>query len=188
MKRNLLLIVSLILFVVVFASFAFAEVKNPDTIIYATIGGPETMDPHWAYDTSSGNVIYHTYDNLINYKGESCYDFVPMLATEVPSVENGLIKDNGLTYIFPIRKDVKFHNGDILTPEDVVYSIKRGLIFDRSGGPMWMFHEPLLAVYSIEDKATEITGVENYTDLFEGGDPRGGLKSEYLLILALGLQ
>ncbi|GAH71111.1 unnamed protein product, partial [marine sediment metagenome] len=148
MKRNVLVIALLCLTLMLFASFSFAEVKNPDTIIYATIGGPETMDPHWAYDTASGNVIYQTYDNLINYKGESTSEFVPMLATEVPSAENGLIKDDGLTYIFPIRKDVKFHNGDILTPEDVVYSIKRALIFDRSGGPVWMFCEPLLAVYS----------------------------------------
>ena len=179
MKRNLLGMVLVLALVMVFASFSFAEVKNPDTIIYATIGGPSTMDPHWSYDTASGEVIYQIYDNLINYKGESTSEFVPMLATEVPTAENGLIKDDGLTYIFPIRKDVKFHNGDILIPEDVVYSIKRALIFDRSGGPVWMFCEPLLDVYSIEDKAVEITGVENYSDLFEGGDPRGELKSEY---------
>lgn len=179
MKRNLLGMVLVLALVMVFASFSFAEVKNPDTIIYATIGGPSTMDPHWSYDSASGEVIYQIYDNLINYKGESTSEFVPMLATEVPTVENGLIKDDGLTYIFPIRKDVKFHNGDILIPEDVVYSIKRALIFDRSGGPVWMFCEPLLGVYSIEDKAVEITGVENYSDLFEGGDPRGELKSEY---------
>lgn len=179
MKRNVLVIALLCLTLMLFASFSFAEVKNPDTIIYATIGGPATIDPHWSYDSASGEVIYQIYDNLINYKGESTSEFVPMLATEVPTAENGLIKDDGLTYIFPIRKDVKFHNGDILIPEDVVYSIKRALIFDRSGGPVWMFCEPLLGVYSIEDKATEITGVENYSDLFEGGDPRGELKSEY---------
>ena len=179
MKRNVLVIALLCLTLMLFASFSFAEVKNPDTIIYATIGGPATIDPHWSYDSASGEVIYQIYDNLINYKGESTSEFVPMLATEVPTAENGLIKDDGLTYIFPIRKDVKFHNGDILIPEDVVYSIKRALIFDRSGGPVWMFCEPLLGVYSIEDKAVEITGVENYSDLFEGGDPRGELKSEY---------
>jgi peptide/nickel transport system substrate-binding protein len=179
MKRNFLVIVLLCLTLMLLASFSFAELKNPDTIIYATIGGPETMDPHWAYDTSSGLIIFETYDSLINYKGESTAEFVPMLATEVPSVENGLISEDGLTYIFSIREGVKFHNGDILTPEDVVYSIKRALIFDRSGGPTWMFCEPLLAVYGIEDKATEITGVEKYSDLFVDGDPRGELKPEY---------
>ena len=179
MKRNLLVISLLVVLMMLFASFGFAEIKNPDTLIMAEAGGPETMDPHWAYDTASGEVIYHTYDNLINYKGESTSEFVPMLSTEVPSVENGLIKDDGFTYVFPIRKDVKFHNGDILTPEDVVYSFKRAMIFDRSGGPVWMFIEPLLGAWGIEDVVVEALGVENYSDLFVDGDPRGELKSEH---------
>jgi len=179
MKRNLLGIVLLCLSVMLFASIAFAEIKNPDTIISVTTNGPVTIDPHWGYDGTSMEVDRNVYDNLINYKGENISEFVPMLATEVPSVENGLIKDNGLTYIFPIRKDVKFHNGDILTPEDVAYSIKRALIFDRAGGPVWMLLEPLLATSSIEKIAVELAGVENYSDLFENGDPRGELKPDY---------
>lgn len=179
MKRNLLGMVLVLALVMAFTSFSFAEVKNPDSIILVTIGGPETIDPHWSYDTASGEVIYNLYDNLINYNGESTSEFLPMLSTKVPSVENGLIKDDGLTYIFPIREGVKFHNGDVLTPEDVVYSIKRGLVFDRAGGPMWMLFEPLLATHSIEETAVELAGVENYSDLFENGDPRGELKSNY---------
>jgi peptide/nickel transport system substrate-binding protein len=178
MKRNFLFIAFLCLTLMLFTSFSLAQIKNPDTIIYATIGGPESMDPHWGYDTASGEVVYEMYDNLIDYKGKSTAEFVPMLATEVPSVENGLISEDGLTYTFPIRKEVKFHNGDILTPEDVVYSIKRALIFDRSGGPTWMFCEPLLGVYGIEDKVVEVYGLENYSDLFVDGDPRGELKPE----------
>lgn len=179
MKRNLFGMVLVLALVMVFTSFSFAEVKNPDSIIVVTIGGPETIDPAWSYDTASGEVIYNLYDNLIDYKGESVSEFVPMLSTKVPSVENGLIKDDGLTYIFSIREGVKFHNGDVLTPEDVVYSIKRGLVFDRAGGPMWMLFEPLLATHSIEETAVELAGVENYSDLFENGDPRGELKSNY---------
>jgi peptide/nickel transport system substrate-binding protein len=178
MKRNVLVIVLLCLTLMLLASFSFAELKNPDTIVFANIGGPESLDPHWTYDTAGGEVIYEMYDNLINYKGKSTAEFVPMLATEVPSVENGLISEDGLTYTFPIRKEVKFHNGDILTPEDVVYSFKRALIFDRSGGPIWMFCEPLLGVYSIEDKVVEVYGLENYSDIFVDGDPRGELKTE----------
>lgn len=179
MNHNVFGIVLLLLVVTALVSLSFAEIKNPDTIIFATPGGPESLDPHWAYDTASGEIIYQTYDNLINYKGESTSEFVPMLSTEVPSAENGLVKDDGFTYIFPIRKDVKFHNGDILTPEDVVYSFKRALIFDRTGGPVWMLCEPLLGAWGIEDVAVEALGVENYSDLFVDGDPRGELKSEH---------
>ena len=185
MKFNRLFSVILIILIITFmVSAVSAQIKNPDTIIFATPGGPESLNPHWAYDTASGEVIYQTYDNLINYDGESTSKFLPMLSTEVPSVENGLVQDDGLTYVFPIRENVKFHNGAILTPEDVEYSFERAMIFDRSGGPVWMLIEPLLGAYSIEDVVVEELGVENYSDLFVDGDPRGELKSEHAAAMA----
>lgn len=164
---SMILIVLLALTVITGAN---AQVKDPDRVVYAAIGGPETMDPHWAYDTSSGEIIFQIYDNLIAYDGESLSEFVPMIALQVPSEKNGLIKYGGLDYIFPIRYGVHFHNGDILTPEDVEYSIERGILFDRAGGPMWMLLEPLLGIGSIEELAVELAGVENYSDMFDDED------------------
>ena len=41
-------------------------VKNPDTLIYQGIGGPETMDPAQAYDTaSSGVFLWNIYETLV---------------------------------------------------------------------------------------------------------------------------
>lgn len=145
---------------------ATAQTPNPDRLVYAVIGGPETMDPHWSYDTASGEIIFQVYDNLIAYDGESIEKMVPMLSTEVPSAENGFVSEDGLTYTFPIRKEVKFHNGAVLTPEDVEYSFERGIIFDRAGGPCWMLIEPLLGAGTIEDLAVQVAGVENYADMF----------------------
>ncbi|MDD4363157.1 MAG: ABC transporter substrate-binding protein, partial [Atribacterota bacterium] len=175
MKRKMFLVMAIIVIMVSCVFTINAQVKNPDRLVYANIGGPETMNPHWAYDTASGEIIFQVYDNLIAYDGESLSNFVPMLSTEVPSVENGLISEDGLTYIFPIRKEVKFHNGAMLTPEDIEYSFERGMIFDRAGGPMWMILEPLLGIISIEELAVELTGVESYADMFVDGE----LKEEY---------
>ena len=55
-------------------------VKNPDTLIEATIGDPESLDPAWAYDTASGEVIFNVYETLVFPKGGSGTDMVPMLA------------------------------------------------------------------------------------------------------------
>src|SRR6185295_19232079 len=57
------------------------EAKNPDTMIEATIGGPESLDPAWAYDTASGEVIFNVYETLLFPKKDLTTDFVPMLAT-----------------------------------------------------------------------------------------------------------
>jgi len=127
------------------------EIKNPDTLVVATIGEPETLDPAWAYDTASGAAIFNIYETLIFFDGNRTDKFIPMLAEQVPSVENGLIRDSGKTYIFPIRKNIKFSNGNPLTPEDVEYSFERAMVQDRDGGPVWMLLEPLLGISSTRD-------------------------------------
>ena len=50
--------------------------------------------------------------------------FVPMLAKAVPTVENGGISADGLTWRVELRRDVKWHDGKPMTSEDVKYSIE----------------------------------------------------------------
>ena len=135
------------------------EIKNPDTFVNVEYGTIETLDPAYAYDTASNAVIFNTMENLVmwpygvvdadetdlSYSLDTA-DLQPMLATVVPSVENGLVvtyPDGSVTYQFPIRKGVKFHKGGTLTPEDVEYTFERGILQDRDGGPQWMLIEPL---------------------------------------------
>ncbi|MEN3202480.1 MAG: ABC transporter substrate-binding protein [Atribacterota bacterium] len=173
MKR-FLIVLGLVACAFLSGSLVLAEVKNPDTYIFLSIGEPDTLDPHYAYDTASGEVIGFVYENLIAYKGESVTEFVPRLATEVPTLENGLIRDGGKTYVFPIRKGVQFHNGNDLTPEDVEYSFERGILFDPYGGPMWMLIEALFGYETLEDFVQDKVGIA-WSDMV---DEEGNLKSE----------
>ncbi|MBA2132862.1 ABC transporter substrate-binding protein [Capillibacterium thermochitinicola] len=142
---------------------------DPNIFVYVGAGDAETLDPSKAYDTASSEIIFQYYDNLIAYKEGSLDEFVPMLATEVPLVANGLISPDGKTYTFPIRKGVKFHNGAILTPEDVEYSFERNILADPTGGPMWMLIEPLFGVATIKDLACQIAGVDSFEEVDEAG-------------------
>lgn len=112
------------------------EIKNPGTFIYATIGDVDSLDPAYAYDSASGEVLQAVYETLIFYDGESVTEFVPMLATE------WTVSADGKTYRFKIRDGVTFHNGNPLTPEDVEYTFERGMVQDYGAGPQWMFFEP----------------------------------------------
>ncbi len=157
----------LVVFLVLVTFLVFAEVKNPDTIIKLNLAGePDTFDPHYAYDTASGEVLNEVYECLIQYKGSSLTEYEPRLAVQVPTIDNGLIRNEGKTIIFPIRKGVKFHNGAELKPEDVEYSFERGLLFDPAGGPMWMLWEALFEVYSLEEFVEKITG-KAYSDMID---------------------
>jgi len=49
--------------------------------------------------------------------------FVPVLAKAVPTLENGGISADGLTWRVELRRDVKWHDGKPMTAGDVAYSI-----------------------------------------------------------------
>jgi peptide/nickel transport system substrate-binding protein len=132
-----------------------AEIKNPDTFIYVAYGSVDSLDPAKAYDNCSGGLLQNLYEGLIAYDGPSTTKFIPVLATKVPSVENGGISKDGKTYTFEIRKGVKFHSGNKLTPEVVAYSFKRNLVVDCEGGPIPLIYEPL---FGIGTSSTDVKG------------------------------
>ena len=125
--------------------------RNDGIFVQETIGGPETLDPAWSYDTASGEQIDYVYERLINYDGVKTDEFVPVLATSLPTYNA-----TAHTFRFTIRPGVKFHEGGNLTAEDVEYSFERAMIQDRSGGPLWMLYGPLVGTTGWSGNFTEV--------------------------------
>ncbi|NLJ74321.1 MAG: ABC transporter substrate-binding protein [Firmicutes bacterium] len=157
--------VLVVLLVICFAIPVGAAPYDPNTFVYVGIGEPDTFDPAYAYDTGSGEIIHQLYDNLFGYADGDIDEIVPLLATAVPSVENGLLSADGKTMRVPIRKGVKFHNGAELTPEDVEYTFERAMLADPAGGPVWMFLEPLLGVQTMKDVIVLAGGPETFENI-----------------------
>jgi len=117
-------------------------------VVVATISGnPESLDPAVDYETVGGEVIQNVYETLMFYDGDNAATLVPMLCTEVPTVANGLVTNNGLTYTYHLREGVKFHDGTDMTSEDVFYSFARALRLNDPHGPAWMVGELLIPDY-----------------------------------------
>ncbi len=138
---------------------------DPTTYTSITFGDVDTMDPNLAYDTASGELIMNVMEGLIQYNRQDATSYVPALAKEVPSLENGLISADGLVYTFNIRSGIKFHNGNDLTPSDAAYTFQRGLLQSDPNGPQWLLLEPIL-------------GYGNCYDITEGIDPECGLAGD----------
>lgn len=90
-----------------------------DTLVIGHYGDPPTLDPNNAMNDCSMRITTNIYDTLVRM--DEHFQAQPCLA------ESWEISDDGLEYTFKIRDDVKFHNGDPLTVEDVVFSIERGI-------------------------------------------------------------
>jgi len=152
LMRNMALL-SLTLLLVVVQSFMWVVPVTASTDLHTLVdvfpNGPDSLDPAFGYTVEDSIVEHAVYEYLLAYK--TLTEFEPRIATKVPSVENGLISEDGLTYTFPIRKGVKFQNGDEVTPEDVEYSFERAIVADPAGGPVGMILIPLLGDSSTRD-------------------------------------
>ncbi len=130
-------------------AMAGGQTVDTDAFVKIEIGELESLDPAGPYDTRSWEVMANVYETLL---GRTLGGFEPRLAAVLPTVDNGLVSADGLRYEFPIRAGVACHGGEVLTAEDVAYSLRRLLVADIPGGPAWMLMEPLLGVPGSRDE------------------------------------
>jgi peptide/nickel transport system substrate-binding protein len=134
------------------------EMKNPDTLVFGTIGDPETLDPAWTYETAGSAIETNIYEGMVWFNREDTGSFVPVLST------GWEVNDAGDVWTFNIREGVTFHEGGTLEPHDVAYSVQRALLQDRIDGPHWMTLEAFFGLFTIEDLAIGDSGKE-FADL-----------------------
>jgi oligopeptide transport system substrate-binding protein len=94
------------------------------TYVRGNDADPETLDQHKTSTVSEGNILRDLYEGLVIDAADG--SVAPGAASE------WTMSDDGLTYTFTIREDAKWSNGDPVTAEDFVYSLRR--IMDPATG------------------------------------------------------
>jgi peptide/nickel transport system substrate-binding protein len=90
-----------------------------DSIVRTTADWPTYTDPAVGNDQSDTITMVNLYDPFVYPDIEGVAQ--PHIA------ESWTISPDGLEYTFKIRQGIKFHSGNTLTADDVVYSMKRML-------------------------------------------------------------
>ena len=96
------------------ASPAAAQAK--DTLVVALVSHAPTLDPHMHFERVGILVNINMFDSLLHKNRKLEYE--PSLAMSWKTL-------NDTTWEFKLRKGVKFHNGDVMTAEDVKFSFDR---------------------------------------------------------------
>ena len=100
------------------AAPAPAGAQAKDTLTVALVSHPPTLDPHMHFERVGVLVNINMFDSLLHRNTK--LEFEPGLATSWKALSD-------TTWEFKIRKGVRFHNGEIMTPEDIKYSFERVL-------------------------------------------------------------
>ncbi|WP_199194883.1 ABC transporter substrate-binding protein [Phyllobacterium phragmitis] len=85
-----------------------------------------TLDPGEAFELSAGEIMGNGYDRLVRLDIDDPSKIVNDIA------ESWTVSDDGLTYTFKIKPDLKFASGNPLTAEDVAFSFQRAVKIDKS--------------------------------------------------------
>ncbi len=118
---------------------------------------PETLDPHKAQSTTSSGILRDLYEGLVSESADGA--LVPGVA------ERWEISEQGFVYTFYLRKDAKWSNGEPVTAEDFVYSLRRS-VNPATGSSYSEILSPILNASDVitSKQAPEALGVEALDD------------------------
>lgn len=106
------------------------------------------LDPHKALSAGTKEVLFNIFEGLVklDYNG----NLVPAVA------ESYHISEDGMLYTFTLREGVKFHDGRLVTAQDIVYSIKRcaGMLEPK---------DPTVIVESALSVISDVTSIDEKT-------------------------
>ena len=85
-----------------------------------------TMDPAEAFEISAGEIMGNTYDRLVRFDVGDPSKLYGDLA------KAWTVSPDGKTFSFELKPGLKFASGNALTAEDVVFSLQRAVLLDKT--------------------------------------------------------
>lgn len=87
---------------------------------------PRSLDPNQLFSNEEGTLAGLIFNPLLDTTPDG--EFVPVLTEALPEVSK-----DALTYVFRLRRETRFSNGEFMTVDDVIYSFER--LFDPLVNP-----------------------------------------------------
>jgi peptide/nickel transport system substrate-binding protein len=142
-RRRTFLALAVILALIVWAVAPVTAQKRGGTVVVGNDDDAVGLDPHLSFAFASSNFYEHVYTGLTRFNPRMEIEGDLATSWEIP---------NPTTYVFKLRRGVRFHNGREMTAEDVRYSIDR--VRDPKGGsPVRDVYGSVEAVEAV-DRAT----------------------------------
>ncbi|HEY7540110.1 MAG TPA: peptide ABC transporter substrate-binding protein [Methylomirabilota bacterium] len=81
---------------------------------------PTILNPHLAIGVKDGDGSRLFYEPLVSFDPDA--NLIPVLAAEVPTIQNGMIARDGTSVTVKLKKGVQWHDGKPFTADDVVFT------------------------------------------------------------------
>ncbi|WP_312927900.1 ABC transporter substrate-binding protein [Pseudescherichia sp.] len=152
MKKNALR-ASLLALSLMMGSGATLAATPPDQLIIGmNMNNLLSLDPAAMTGNEVVGIVVNLYDSLVELDPDQLTNVRPALA------ESWAISPDGKTLTFHLRKDVKFHSGNPLTAQDVVWSMRRLLHLNLAQASVWKSYG-----FSKKNIDAQVSAPDDYT-------------------------
>ena len=153
MKRIMKCLIILTVACMLFSGFSVLaeEPKRGGTLQVAIFADAWSLDPIHIQTTEGDRIIMGAYGEALYYFSVEKGEYQPWLATALPE-----ISEDGKTYIIPLRKGVKFHDGTTFDVHDMIYSINRILNPDNKSYIHKKYTDIIETVEAVDDYTLKI--------------------------------
>ena len=116
----------------------------------------DSLDTHKATAAGTKEILFNIFEGLL--KSDENGNLIEAVASDYT------ISDDGLVYTFTLRDGIKFHNGNVVTVEDVKYSLERvsGIL---DGTALISTMKAITNVDIVDDKTVQVTVDSANTEL-----------------------
>ncbi|MCI0775602.1 MAG: peptide ABC transporter substrate-binding protein [Chloroflexi bacterium] len=139
------------------ASAATSEDSDPRRggVFNTLWSDPPTLDPHVVTDGTSLEIVIEIFSGLVHLGPDTSNPFEPDLA------ESWSISGGSTVYVFKLRNDLKFSNGDPVTAQDFKWSFERAAHPDTASTIAGEILGDIVGIQDIiEGNATTASGIE----------------------------
>ncbi|MCL1854759.1 MAG: peptide ABC transporter substrate-binding protein [Clostridia bacterium] len=165
MRKTLVWLLAIALTVVAFP-MAGVLAASAQEMVFALQNQPDGFDPSVTNNSFAAPFLFNVFEGLVTYDTAD--------GSMVPgNAESWIISDDGLTYTFTLREDLKWSDGSPLTAKDYLYTFQRVLT-------------PTTAAQYLDLLTDYVVGAQEYYD-GEGSEEDLGVKApdDRTLVLTL---
>ncbi len=156
-------------------------VKEGGTFVVTLPGDMSRTDPALALDNNAYTVMEQVMEGLVDTAPGSTREVVPRLAASLPEVSA-----DGLTYTFPLRQDVKFHDGTPFNAEAVKYNYDRWNNFPTELQDYAYYWRTVFGGFGTESNLASVDVLDPYTVAIKLKKPNSSfLLASTLIVFAI---
>jgi oligopeptide transport system substrate-binding protein len=159
--------------VVTSAGEFYGSTTPPQRNIVRYVSGdePESIDPHGTSGQPEGRIIMALFEGLVEYH--------PKTMAPIPAIaERWHVNNDSSEFVFHLRKNARWSNGDAINANDFVYSFRRGLAPETASRnanlASYIMYAPAFnsgAVFIKDPKTNQFLLEKNFADSANGTTP-----------------